>query len=255
MKPVSELLHRTPWWAMILAGVATFAGLAFFVTPYHIISYRDDGKSTEESRAIKREVDNAFAENAINLGRNVVRGMLSRTTDPERRGELEQALAGLEEARTELRLAGAEVMRAKREALDAAHQHTAEVAAAVDAAKAALEGIEDKGVRKEHEVALREAQRALKQARRTERDAERALKRAERGGNTIRIGPGGEGPGVEIEIDPSDGVKVPPVPGDPSQLGLPAPPPGREAAPPPLAPLAPELANKIRRDVTGDMYR
>ena len=85
MKPVSELLHRTPWWAMILAGVATFAGLAFFVTPYHIIQYRDDGKTTEESRAIKREVDNAFAENAINVGRGVLRGMISRTTDPERR--------------------------------------------------------------------------------------------------------------------------------------------------------------------------
>src|SRR5688572_33233690 len=122
MKPLSELLHRTPWWAMILAGIATFAGLAFFVTPYHIISYRDEGKTTEESRAIKREVDNAFAENAINVGRGVIRGMLSRTTDPERRAELEEALQGLEEARHELREAGTEVLRTKREALASARE-------------------------------------------------------------------------------------------------------------------------------------
>ena len=52
MKPVSELLHRTPWWAMILAGLAMFAMLAFFVTPYHIIQYGDEGRNAAESRAI-----------------------------------------------------------------------------------------------------------------------------------------------------------------------------------------------------------
>src|SRR5688572_6462242 len=172
MKPVSELLHRTPWWALILAGLATFAGLAFFVTPYHILQYRDDGKTTEESRAIKREVDNAFAENAINVGRSVVRGMLSRTNDPERRAELEQALAGLDEARTELRTATAEIARAKREALEAARQHTGEVRAAVDAARKAMEDI-PKEARKDHEAALKDAQQALKAARRVEREADR----------------------------------------------------------------------------------
>jgi hypothetical protein len=256
MKPLSELLHRTPWWALILAAIATFAGLAFFVTPYHIISYRDDGKSAEESRAIKREVDNAFAENAINLGRNVVRGMLARTTDPDRRAELEQALAGLEEARTELRLAGAEVLRAKRDALDAARQHTTEVAAAVDTARAAIEGVTDKGERKEHEAALREAQRALKQARRTEREAARALQRAERGGATISIGPkAGDASKIEIEIDASAPPQVP-IPGeDPAKSGIPAPPPPPAAAGNAPPPLPPELASKIRRDVTGDLYR
>ena len=129
MKPVSELLHRTPWWALILAGAATFAGLAFFVTPYHIIQYRDDGKTTEESRAIKREIDNAFAENAINVGRSVVRGMLARTTDPDRRAELEQALSGLEEARTELRVAGAEAPDHGRGVLAVEHPHVLDAGA------------------------------------------------------------------------------------------------------------------------------
>jgi hypothetical protein len=244
MKPVSELLHRTPWWALILAALATFAGLAFFVTPYHIIQYREDGKTTEESRAIKREIDNAFAENAINLGHGVVRGMLSRTTDPERRAELEQALAGLEEARTELRTAGAEVMRAKREALEAAREHTSEVVAAVEAARQALEGIPGEE-RKEHDAALKQAQRALKEARRTEREAERALKRAERGSATIAIGPKvGDEPMVKVEIDTP---RIPDPPSPPSDVET-------SSAPPP-PPLPPEVANKIRRDVTGDMYR
>src|SRR6188768_3930179 len=115
MKSLSELLHRTPWWALILAAFATLAGLVFFVVPYHILQYRDDGRTAEETRAIKREIDNTFAENAINVGRGVLKGMLARTTDPERRVELEQALAGLEDARGELREASAEVLRAKRQ--------------------------------------------------------------------------------------------------------------------------------------------
>src|SRR5687767_8512117 len=122
MKSFSEALHKTPWWALLFGGVATLAALAVFVTPYHIIQYRDDGKTAEESRAIKREIDNTFAENAIILGRGVIRGMLARTTDPERRAELEQALAGLEEARQELREAGSEALRGKREMLEAARE-------------------------------------------------------------------------------------------------------------------------------------
>ena len=256
MKPVSELLHRTPWWALILAGAATFAGLAFFVTPYHIIQYRDDGKTTEESRAIKREIDNAFAENAINVGRSVVRGMLARTTDPDRRAELEQALSGLEEARTELRVAGAEVLRAKREALEAAKEQTANVIAAVEAARESIEAATSKELRREHEAALKEVQRALRDARRSERDAERALKRAERGGASISIGP----EGMEVEIAPppkgeipegADAESTPPTPPVP-----PVPATEAQAAQPPQPPaLPPELASKIRRGVTGDMYR
>ena len=151
MKPVSDILHKTPWWALIFGGLATFAALAVFVTPYHIIRYNDDGRTEEESRAIKREIDNTFAENAINVGRSVIRGMLARTTDPERRAELEEALRGLEEARIELRDAGTEVLRAKREALEAARAHTTEIVKSVEAARetldAARQGAESKEVR------------------------------------------------------------------------------------------------------------
>jgi len=251
MKPVSELLHRTPWWAVILAGLAMFAMLAFFVTPYHIIQWGDEGRTAAESRAIKREVDNTLAENAINLGRSVVRGMISRTTDPERRAELEQALAGLEEARTELREVDREAVRAKREAVEAAHNETVALAEALAGLKAQMEA-DPPASKQEARAALKAAEQALRAAKRAEREAERALKRAERG-PSFRVGPKvGDEPMVQIEIEPP-APPEPPLPADPAIPAVPADP--ATAGPPALPPLPPELASKIRRDVTGDMYR
>jgi hypothetical protein len=269
MKTVADLLHRTPWWALLLGGVTTLVALAVFVTPYHIIRYRDDGRTVEESRAIKREIDNTFAENAINVGRGVVRGMLARTTDPERRTELEQALQGLEEARKELRETGREAVQAQREALKAARDARRE-------ARDALRGSREAGpASKLDGEALAERRRlegALKEARRLEREAERALRRAERG-TMIQIGPtaGKDGePMLQIEIDPPEPPLPEPeapkadVPGAPPSAAPPsaAPPSAAppSAAPPSAAPpappsLPPEVASKIRRDVTRDMYR
>ena len=255
MKPVSELLHRTPWWAVILAGLAMFALLAFFVTPYHIIQYGDEGRTAEESRAIKREVDNTLAENAINVGRSVIKGMIARTTDPERRYELEQALAGLEEARGELREVDAEAVRAKREALEAAHRETEALAEALEGLKGQMEA-DPPATKQEARAVLKAAEQALRAAKRAERDAERALKRAERG-PSIRVGPTvGDKPMIQIEIDPPAPPEPPAPPADPAAAAVPALPadPANPAVPA-LPPLPPELASKIRRDVTGDMYR
>jgi hypothetical protein len=259
MKTITDLLHKTPWWALLIGGVATLVALAVFVTPYHIIRYRDDGRTVEESRAIKREIDNTFAENAINVGRGVVRGMLARTTDPERREELEQALQGLEEARKELRETGREAIRAQRDALKAARDATRE---ARDALRKSREAGPSSKLDGEALAERRRLEAALKDARRLEREAERALRRAERG-TTIHIGPGpgkeGE-PLLHIELDPPEVPAAPPIPAAPApgdasadSASPGAAPPA--AAPPALPPLPPELASKIRRDVTGDMYR
>ncbi len=248
MKSFSEALHRTPWWALLFGGIATLAALAAFVTPYHIIQYRDDGKTAEETRAIKREIDNTFAENAINLGRGVIRGMLARTNDPERRAELEQALAGLEEARQELREAGSEVMRSKREALEAAREATRTMRDAVRNARRETEqALQNAGP--EGAAAMRSLEQTLRRAERAERDAERAVRRAEKGAS-ISIGPSKGGkPAIQIELDtpppPDTPPALPPAPGAAS---------GEIASPPPPT-LPPDVANRIRRDVTGDMYR
>ena len=250
MKSFSEVLHKTPWWALLFGGIATLAGLAAFVTPYHIIQYRDDGKTAEETRAIKREIDNTFAENALGVGRSVIRGMLARTTDPERRAELEQALAGLDEARQELREAGTEVIRAKREALEGARDATRSIKEAMAnlqrEAERALKGSADP----EAAAALKTLERELKAAERAEREAARALRRAEKGGTSITIGPRkADRPAIQIDLDNEPAApalpKMPPVPGAA---------PGEVSPPLPPA-LPPDVASRIRRDVTGDMYR
>src|SRR5689334_19772037 len=123
MKALTDTIHRTPWWALFLGGLLILLALAAFVTPYHIIDYRKDRRATAaERQAIKREVDNAFADNAIDIARGVLRSMRNSTSDPGRREELEQALQSLDEARVELREAGREALRAKREAAADARQ-------------------------------------------------------------------------------------------------------------------------------------
>ena len=258
MKPLTDVIHRTPWWALLFAGLATFGALAVFVTPYHILQYRDDGRSVEESRAIKREIDNTFAENAINVGRSVIRGMLARTSDPERRAELEEALQGLEEARRELREAGSEVLRTKREALNSAREAT----------RAARDAV--RNLRRETELALKavppedtelrsQLEETLKSAQAAEREAANAMQGGK--GRRIVIGPSKGGkPMVDIELDADPSHEAPGALAAPDAAGFPpAPdaagfPPAPDAIPAPPA-LPPELATRIRRDVTGDMYR
>src|SRR3954471_23137675 len=103
MKPISELIHRTPWLMLLAGGFVTMVALALFVTPYHIIEYRDDTADPQERQAIKREIDNAFADNALDIARGVLLGMRRSTSDPTRREELDTALESLDEARQELR--------------------------------------------------------------------------------------------------------------------------------------------------------
>jgi hypothetical protein len=260
MKSFTYAIHKTPWWALLFAGLATFGALAVFVTPYHILQYHDEARNAEESRAIKREIDNTFAENAIDVGRGVIRGMLARTKDPDRRAELEEALKGLEDARGDLREAGSEVLRAKREALESAREATRAAAAAI------------RNLRQETERALRDAPREdtalraqleenLKAAQAAEKQAARALQESKT--RRIVIGPKNGKPSVDIEIDRMPDVPAPAGPASPPMPAAPAP-PGAQPAPMPAvpapaeavpAPLAPEMATRIRRDVTSDMYR
>src|SRR5690348_16926256 len=122
MKALTDTIHRTPWWALFVGGLLILLALAAFVTPYHIIDYRKEHATPEQRRAIKREIDNAFADNAIDIARGVLSSMRNNAADPRRREELDDALRSLDEARVELREAGREVQRARREAAQDARQ-------------------------------------------------------------------------------------------------------------------------------------
>src|SRR5205085_2110224 len=176
------------------------------------------------------------------------------------KAELEQALQGLEEAREELKQAGSEVLRAKREALEAARESTRNIQEAVRSAQRETARVLEGNKNPEAIAALKEMEKSLQEAKRAERDAQRALKRAERGGATIQFGPHGQShPKVDIQIDMDDDPvagKVPTPPPVPGALPVPPVPPVAGAEPaPPAPPIPPELANRIRRGVTGDMYR
>jgi hypothetical protein len=85
MKPVSNFLHSIPWWALIGGGFMLLVGLAIYTTPFHLMRLDQSGKTPEENRAIKREIDSAFSEGAVDIARNIVREMRDHTKDAQRR--------------------------------------------------------------------------------------------------------------------------------------------------------------------------
>src|SRR3954470_6801089 len=171
MKPLSDLIHRTPWLLLLGGGFAALIALALFVTPYHIIDLKDDSADPAERQAIKREIDNAFADNALDIAQGVLKGMQKATNDPARREELDQALESIDEARTELREAGVEALRAKREAAQDTRQALKEATEAIRQAQKESEralaeaGIQSETVRKALEESLAAAKKAQEEAR------------------------------------------------------------------------------------------
>jgi hypothetical protein len=275
MKPLSDLIHRTPWWLVVAGGLAVIIGLAVFVTPFHLIEYRKEGATPEQSRAIKREIDNTFAEGALEVARSAILTMRGATKDPERRAELDRALEELDSARAELRDAGREMARAKRDAVDTAREAAREAASAIEEA------------RRNAEHALREAgiadgkvkaalDQSLKAAKEAEEEAKKALPKDEAAARerkriAIGLGAGTDKPLLDIDISQADAGEKQRVeihPGGPAAKGrgsividladTPAPPgAGAMPSPPaaPLPPLPPEVRDEIRRNVSGDLKK
>ena len=271
MKPFSNFLHRTPWWALLGGGLGLFVALVIFTTPFHLIRLDQAGATPEENRAIKREIDSAFSEGAIDLARGVVKEMRDHTRDAARREELERALAEIDDARQNLREAGAEVLRAKREAAQDASNAVKEAAVAIEEAKRQAEralkeaGVDDARVKKSLDDSLKAAREAQEEARRSAAEArtqsqERAREARERAQAAQR--------NARKRIEEANGDKganatpAPPTPPDRPRVLVMT--PGSDE---PLldidihkgqavvAPLPPELKQDIRRKVAGDMYR
>jgi signal transduction histidine kinase len=272
MKPVSDLLHRTPWLVLLGGGFVAIFALALFVTPFHIIDLKHDEADPVQRRAITREIDNAFADNALDIARGVLRGMRRSTNDPQRQAELDQALESIDEARTELREAGVEVLRAKREAAQDARDALKNATDAIkqaqkDAEEALAEsGADREAVRKALEDSLAAAKKAQEEARIAADEAadkaradldHRARIVNDHGKRRIIVGGDNGKPRLDIELD-GDAPTPPPPPA--AGAGA-VPPPGAGAGPvPPIPPvpaivLPPERRAEIHRGVTRDLYR
>ena len=231
MKPVSNLLHKTPWWTLLVGGVALLIGLALFVTPFHLIHLEKSGATPEENRAIKREIDSAFSEGAIEVARNIVKEMRDHTRDPARRDELERALSEIDQAREGLREAGQDVMRAKREAAEAVTGAVKDATDAIteaqkQAARALKEaGVEDDKVQKSLEESLKAAKEAGEEAKTAAHEAKKDQKVKKR---VLVMTPGSDKPFIDIDV--GSGLT-------------------------PVTPLAPEVKQEIRKKISGDLYR
>jgi hypothetical protein len=187
MKFLSDLIHKTPWWFLVGGGLVTLAALAVFVTPFQLIRLEKSAASSEQKRAIQREIDFAFSEGAIDVARGIVKELKSHTKDPARKAELEQALAEIDQARAELREAGRDVVRAKREAAQGVSEAVREATRAItdaqrDAARALKDaGVDDKEVVKALEDSVARTKEAEKKAREeAERHANERVAEAQR---------------------------------------------------------------------------
>ena len=231
---------------MLLGALAILVGLAAFVVPYHIIDYRRDAAGPEQERAIKREIDNAFVEGALNVARNVVLGMRRSTNDPQRQEELDLALAGIDEARLEVREAGREVLRAKREAAESISQAIREARRSIaQAQKDAARALKDANIASP-EVA-RSLEESLEAAQRAEAQVKEAVDAANLDKPEIKAEVSATTPGkrrITIQL-PGEGKKLLDVE-VPDRPGVAVITPGA---------LPPELRERIRTDVTRDLYR
>ena len=147
-KALGNLIYKTPWWGMAIFGVFTLVVLVMFTTPIQVIRLAESGATPSEKRAIKREIDLAFGDSALNVAEGIVGTMKERTGDPTRKAELDRALAEIERARKELSNAQAEIgssMRsAARDATEAAHEAARDIAqTAIESATEARETIEE----------------------------------------------------------------------------------------------------------------
>ena len=231
MKSLGDLLHRTPWWALIGNGLALVVALGIFATPFHLLRLEHSGTTPEENRAIRHEIDTTLSGGAIDMARGILREMRSRTRDPARREELDRALAEIDQARESVREANREAQRAKREAAQTAASAVMEAADALrQAQRETARALKDAGVEDRVQKALEESLKAAQKAH------EEVLR--EKPPETPAAPPDAprpatpRGPGITIELD------------------------ARPDAPDtPVAPLPPEMRAQIREKVTGDLYR
>ena len=253
-KSLNLLIHKTPWWAMLLGGLLALLLLVLFAAPIQVIRLSERAVSPDEKRAIQHEIGQAFKDGGLSLAEGVVSTMKERAKDPDRRRELERALAEIERARNEVSNAQDEAAQAVRDAAQEALESAREVAqGALEAAQEARQTIEesrDEALQKLRAKGLDVAATAqsfddlLKGAREKEVAAQAALDDVAKSHERLQQSPPPHHDSqIHIQMAPGSAV------GTGIHIGVPAAP----AAP--LPPLPPELRNSIRATVVGDMWR
>ncbi len=209
-KSLGNLIHKTPWWGLLLGGLAVLVSLVLFTLPIQVIRLSESGNTPEERRAIEREINLAFGDKALNFAEGVVQHMRERATDPDRRRELDKALNEMARARDELSAAQGDINRTARESAkeiaDAAMETAVEAAqsgldAAIEAREAieeakndALEKLRDRKL--DISATAKSFDDMLKSARENEQTAREALdslRSAQKQGVTVARGAGGAG--------------------------------------------------------------
>jgi hypothetical protein len=136
-KALGNLIHRTPWWALVGGGFTLLLALVLFSVPIQVIRLHGSGSTPQEQRAIEREINLAFGDRALDFAENVVRAMRERTAEGGRQKELDHALAEIARAKNELYAAKSDMDRAVRESAN--ETANAALDGAVDAAETALD--------------------------------------------------------------------------------------------------------------------
>ncbi len=292
-KALGNIIYKTPWWGVAIFGVLTLISLVMFATPIQVMRLAESGATAEEKRAIKREIDLAFGDNALNVAEGVVSTLKERANDPARKAEFDRALAEIERARKELSKSQTEIgstMRAAaREAAQAANEAARDVAQAAiesavearetveEARKEALDKLRDKGI--DTAATAASFDDMLKVAKLREADAREALKKIKKLragevsvsvglGDAVKVGPesaDNKATDVNINLDLSGLGKKVASPASPASPTPPVPPastivgvtPNGIHLPPlvPLTPLAPEFRDDIHAKVAGDVWR
>jgi len=281
-KATGNLIHKTPWWGMVVGGIVTLAVLVLFALPVQVIRLVDSGTTPAENRAIQREIGLEVGGRALGLATGVISALKERVTTPERNNEFERALAEIERARAELIRAQAagydSVIESAREAADSALETAASAAesaldAAVEAREAveearndAIERLRDKGV--DVSATLKSMEQLVASARENEqaaREALNAMRALQQGGQHTPPGvPGIPGVPGKPALPALPAIPAPPaIPAKPAISASAAKPgvsvgvhwPGQRADDRTALVLTPEVRGDIRAKVGSDVWR
>jgi hypothetical protein len=230
--------------------MVTLAALALFAWPVQVIRLVDSAATSDERRAIQHEVGQVIGSRALDLAQGVVSTIKDRSSDPERRREMDHALTEIARAREELarsvqydgsgaedsaREAAEAAMDAANDAAESALDTAVEAREAVQETQAeAIERLQDKGL--DISAARKSFDQLLATARANEtaaREALAALRAAQKGTLAPATPPG---------------VPQPPVPPALPRLEI-------TISAPPLLVLSTEQKDSIHAKVNSDMTR